>query len=152
MLSTHKSSIYFSGNTNVDVKVEVCEALEIMTESLNDKYLGLPALVGAEKSDCFRHLVDRVRTKISGWNAKLLSLGGKEVLIKSIAHSIPTYAMMVFKILKNICKGITDTISQFWWGDDNENRKMHWQAWWKLCIPKQRGGMGFRGSVLIRLC
>jgi hypothetical protein len=36
MLSTAKSSIYFSGNTDVDIKVEVCEALEIMTESLNE--------------------------------------------------------------------------------------------------------------------
>lgn len=59
-VSAAKSSIFFSPNTNVDVKAEVCDILDIMTESLNDKYLGLPALVGADKSDCFRHLVDRV--------------------------------------------------------------------------------------------
>ena len=33
----------------VEVKAEVCEALSIMTKSLNDKYLGLPALVGADE-------------------------------------------------------------------------------------------------------
>ena len=84
-----------------------------MTESLNDKYLGLPALVSAERSDCFRHLVDRVRQRVNGWKEKLLSMGGKEVLIKSIAQAIPVYAMMVFKIPLNICKGISDTISQY---------------------------------------
>jgi hypothetical protein len=52
--------------------------------------------------------------------------------------------MMVFKLPKNICKGITDVISQFWWGDDDNHKKIHWKAWWKLCIPKKRGGMGFR--------
>ena len=41
---------------------EVCQVLNIMTESLNDKYLGLPALVGANRSDCFCHLIDRVVT------------------------------------------------------------------------------------------
>jgi hypothetical protein len=124
--------------------VEVCEALNIMTESLNDKYLGLPALVGADRSDCFQYLVDRVRGKTKGWKEKLLSMGGKEILIKSIAQAMPVFAMMVFKILKNICKGISDAISQFWWGDDDDHKRIHLKAWWKLCIPKNKGGTGLR--------
>jgi hypothetical protein len=115
-----------------------------MSEALNDKYLGLPALVGADKSDCFRHLIDRITMRINGWKEKLLSMGGKEILIKSIAPAVPTYAMMVFKIPINICKGMTDAISHFWWGDDDDKRRIHWQAWWKLCLPKYKGGMGFR--------
>ena len=143
-LSHDKSSIFFSMNTMVEVKEEVCQILNVMTESLNDKYFGLPALVGAERSDCFRHLVDRVRQRVNGWKEKLLSMGGKEVLIKSIAQAIPVYAMMVFKIPQNICKGISDTISQYWWGDDDEKKRIHWRVWWKMCVPKNRGGMGFR--------
>lgn len=114
LVSDAKSSIFFSENTTVSDKTEVCQALNIMTESLNDKYLGLPALVGADHSDCFNHLIDRVRSKTKGWKEKLLSMGGKEILMKSIAQAVPVYAMMVFKIPKNICKGISDTISQFW--------------------------------------
>jgi ribonuclease HI len=144
MISDAKSSIFFSPNTEVETKVEVCETLNIMTESLTDKYLGLPALVGADRSDCFQYLVDRVRGKTKGWKEKLLSMGGKEVLIKSVAQAVPVFAMMVFRIPKNICKGITDAISQFWWGDDDDHKRIHWKAWWKLCIPKSKGGMGFR--------
>jgi hypothetical protein len=143
-VSEAKSSIFFSNNTHVDAKVEVCEALNIMTESLSDKYLGLPAMVGADRSDCFRHLIDRVNSRINGWKEKLLSMGGKEILIKSIAQAIPVYAMMVFKIPNKICKGITNAISRYWWGDDNNHKRMHWQEWWKMCMPKGSGGMGFR--------
>jgi hypothetical protein len=71
-------------------------------------------------------------------------MGGKEILIKAIAQAILVFAMMVFKIPKNICKGISDAISQLWWGDEEEQRHMHWKAWWNMCIPKKRGGMGFR--------
>ena len=113
-VSEAKSRIFFSSNTDVDAKLEVCEALNIMTETLNDKYLGLPALVGADRSDCFRQLIDRVISRINGWKEKLLSMGGKEILIKSIAQAVPVYAMMVFKIPKKICKGITTAISQYW--------------------------------------
>lgn len=60
MVSDAKSSIFFSENTSVSDKLEVCESLNIMTESLSDKYLGLPALVGTNRSDCFQHLIDRV--------------------------------------------------------------------------------------------
>jgi hypothetical protein len=75
---------------------------------------------------------------------KQLSIGGKEILIKAVAQCISVYAMSVFLIPKNICKKITDVIAQFWWGDDDQSKKMHWYSWWKMCFPKKEGGMGFR--------
>jgi hypothetical protein len=45
-------------------------------------------------------------TRISRWKEKLLSMGGKEILIKSIAQAVSIYAMMVFEIPKKIYKGM----------------------------------------------
>ena len=73
---------------------------------------------------------------------EVIESGGKEIMIKSIAHAVPVYAMMVFKIPKNICKGITSIISQYWWGDDNDHKRIHRQEWWKLYMPKGKGGLG----------
>jgi hypothetical protein len=53
LVSLAKSSIYFSPNTNALLRAEICSTLHIDTEALSDKYLGLPALVGADRSDCF---------------------------------------------------------------------------------------------------
>lgn len=99
MVSVEKSSIFFSPNTKVEDKVQVCTILNIMTEALTDKYLGLPANVGMDKSDCFQFLIDRIIMKISGWKEKLLSAGGKEILLKSVVQAIPTYAMPSLKFL-----------------------------------------------------
>ena len=82
----------------------MCTILNIMTEALNDKYLGLPANVGLDKTDCFQYLIDRIVQRISGWKEKLLSAGGKEILLKAVVQAIPTYAMSVFKIPKKIAK------------------------------------------------
>lgn len=98
--SDAKSSIFFSENTEVTVKTKVCEALNIMIESLIDKYLGILALIGADRSDYFQHLIHRVRAKTKGWKEKLLSMDGKEILIKSIAQAVLVFARMVFKIPK----------------------------------------------------
>ena len=65
--SGQKYSIFFSPNTKVEDKAHICTILNIMTEALSDKYLGLPSNVGMDKSDCFQFLIDRIVMKISGW-------------------------------------------------------------------------------------
>jgi hypothetical protein len=80
--------MFFSPNTNVLIREEICVHLNILVEALSDKYLGLPTLVGIDRSDCFQHQVGRVCQRISGWNEKLLSMGGKEILLKAIAQAI----------------------------------------------------------------
>ena len=144
LVSDAKSSLFFSPCTPVEVRAEVCSTLNIMTEAITDKYLGLPPLVGVDRSDCFQYLIDKVIKLLNGWKEKLMSFGGKEVLIKAIIQALPAYAMSVFKLPKQICKGIISAMSQFWWGDEDQQKHMHWFAWWKMCIPKKHGGMGFR--------
>jgi hypothetical protein len=50
----------------VDVRVEVCNTLDIQTEAIFDRYLGLPTTVGMDRSDCFKYLVERVLKIIGG--------------------------------------------------------------------------------------
>ena len=126
MVSLAKSSIFFSPNVPEASRVEIRQELHIDTEALSDKYLGLPAMVGADRSDCFRHFYERIKEKLKGWMEKQLSTGGKEILLKSVAQAILVFAMSVFCLPKGLCKEITDLISQFWWGDDEEHRRMHW--------------------------
>jgi hypothetical protein len=107
------------------IRADICEALHIETVALSDKYLGLLAIVGAERSDCFIHFVERIIQRINGWKEKYLSIAGKEILLKVVAQAIPVYAMSVFQIPIGVCKKMTDAIAQFWWGDDENSKKMH---------------------------
>jgi CRISPR/Cas system CMR subunit Cmr6 (Cas7 group RAMP superfamily) len=66
MVSLAKSSVFFSPDTHAILRSEICEALHIDTEALFDKYLGLPALVGADISDCFKHFIERIIQRING--------------------------------------------------------------------------------------
>jgi hypothetical protein len=55
--------------------------------------LGLPISVGKSKKKTFEYLKKRIWSQIQGWQEKLLTKAGKEILIKAVAQSIPTYAM-----------------------------------------------------------
>ena len=77
--------------------MDVCQILNIMTGPFSDKHLGLPSMIGVDRVDCFKHLIERIAIIVNGWKERTLSYGGKEALIKAAAQAIPTYMMSVFK-------------------------------------------------------
>ena len=74
----------------------------------------------------------------------MLSKAGKEVLIKAVAQSIPTYTMNVFQLPMKLCDELNAMCAKFWWGQVGNARKIHWKSWEKLTLSKKDGGMGFR--------
>jgi hypothetical protein len=80
------------------IRNEVKQILEVNVEALNERYLGMPTDVGSSRYGTFKFLKDRVWGKVKGWIEKILSLGGKAVLIKSIAQAIPVYPMALFQV------------------------------------------------------
>ena len=75
---------FFNPNTEANAKMEVCQILNIMTKLLNEKYLSLPTMVGADKAECSQYMVDKVCVIIQGLKEKFLSYGWKGTLINQL--------------------------------------------------------------------
>ena len=86
--------------------------------------------------------------KLQGWEEKLLSQAGREVLIKAVVQAIPTYTMNCFKLPIGLCEELEGLIRIFWWGQRGDRQKIHWVRWEELCKPKGEGGMGFKDLAL----
>ena len=106
--------------------------------------MGLPTLVGRGKKKAFHHILDQVGRKIAGWKGKLLSTAGREILIKAVAQATPMYMMNCFKLPESLCKELNTKMRNFWWGQQDKERKMAWIAWEKMCTLKTEGKMGFK--------
>lgn len=139
-----KSSIIFGKMVKKEVKIKIKECLGIEKEGGEAKYLGLPEVLKGSKVKHFSYIKERLCKKISGWHARTLSQGGKEVLIKAVASALPVAAMSVFKFPKTLIASLHSAMATFWWSSDEHKRKIHWLSWDKLCLPKEQGGMGFR--------
>lgn len=100
--------------------------------------------MGRKKYHTFSFIKDRVWKKLQGWKGRTLSRAGKEILIKAVAQSIPTYTMGVFQLPVKLCEELQAMCTQFWWGQVGNERKIHWLSWEKLSRPKVEGGMGFK--------
>ena len=95
-INLEKSSTYFSSNVSGEQKAWIIDKLKVKEVEKFDTYMELPTLIGRRKYETFAFLKERVWRKLQGWKGKLLSKAGKEVLIKAVAQSIPTYTMGVF--------------------------------------------------------
>lgn len=96
------------------------------------------------KKKAFSYLINKVQKAIAGWNDKLLSTGGKEVLLKAVAQAIPTYTMPVFLITPDLCSQIERKMNKCWWSHNNKGTGICWTKWDELCKSKQTGGLEFR--------
>ena len=82
----------------------------------HERYLGLPCFTGRKKKEIFSDISSRIWDKIKGWRDKFLSVGGKEILIKAVVQSIPSYAMNLFQLPKGLLNEIFHLCARFWWG------------------------------------
>lgn len=63
--------LQLSPNVDVEMKARVCAELNIMTEAIPDRYLGLPSMIGLKKSERFEYLVERIiNNRLKGWKEK----------------------------------------------------------------------------------
>ena len=60
-------------------------------------YLGLPIRGDSRKISFWKPVVDRIVSRLSSWNHKFLSFGGRLVLLKSVLSSLPVYFLSFFK-------------------------------------------------------
>lgn len=95
-LKKDKNSFGFSRTTKPKTRKYLMKVVELRASTSIDKYLGLLFVVGWSKINAFKGIVDRVKKRLKNWKYKFLSSARKEILIKSILQSIPTYSMSVF--------------------------------------------------------
>ncbi|KAL0278008.1 UNVERIFIED_CONTAM: hypothetical protein Sradi_7304600 [Sesamum radiatum] len=97
-------------------------------------------------SDC-RPLIDKVDSKLAGWQHQNLSYAGRLQLIKSVLSTLHTYWASVFILPKGVLKLLEQKMRAFLWhgSSGSGNAKV---AWDQLCKPKAEGGLGIRSLII----
>lgn len=144
-INRSKSSVFFSANVIDYNKNLVCQELRIPEADSFSKYLGLPNVLGRNKSVIFGYLKDKVKASIQSWNEKKICRPAKEILIKMVAQVLPSYAMNVFLLPVELIKDIENCMAKFFWKSTQKNNsKIGWMSWERMTKYKHSGGLGFR--------
>ena len=89
-------------------------------------YLGLPIGGDSRKFAFWKPIVDRIVSRLSSWNHRFLSFGGRLVLLKAVMSSLPVYFLSFFKAPAGIISSIESIFKKFFWGGCEVNRKIAW--------------------------
>jgi len=147
-INVKKTAVFFSRNTCVYRRKEIIELSGLVEANRYDTYLGLPFLVGKNRNVAFNNIKEKVLRKLNNWKSRLLSLAGKEVLLKAVVQAIPTYSMSVFLLPASLCRELNQLMQVFWWGHLCKASKIHWMSWSRMGRAKSAGGLGFRDLTL----
>ena len=113
-VNSDKTTVFFSRNTLEVIQEELKVMLGVPAIKSYEKYLGLPSFVGRQKKAGFKHIKEKIWARMQGWKEKLLSQAGKEIMIKAVVQSIPTYSISVFRLPIGLLKDIEAMIRKFW--------------------------------------
>lgn len=127
VINPNKCSILFGPRCPEMNKQEVMHTPEVVNASIEEKYLGFPTPSGRFSSGKLKNLQQQLMKRIIQWG-ELMSQAGREVLIKAVAQSLPTFLMSIFKFPRSTCDDLACMIRIYWWGAYRGKRKTHWKA------------------------
>lgn len=106
MVNYNKFVLTFRPSTSAQTMYDIKMLLSVDVVMGHKLYLGIPTFYLRNKHIQFTYLSEHICHKIQCCNSVFLSMGGPEVLIKSLLQGIPSYEMSCFWLPFGICQGI----------------------------------------------
>ncbi|GJV58236.1 RNA-directed DNA polymerase, eukaryota [Tanacetum coccineum] len=106
------------------------------------RYLGVMVGEYSSRIKAWDDVILKLRSRLSKWKVKTLSIGGRLTLLKSVLGASPIYNMSIFKVPTGVLKVMESIRSRFFNGADQSEKKVTWVAWNKVLASKKHGGLG----------
>ncbi|XP_059312892.1 uncharacterized protein LOC132064045 [Lycium ferocissimum] len=144
LINKGKSSFYMYSNVTNNLVQQVETITGFSRGSFPFVYLGCPITYARKRKADYNNLLKKVKDKLHESKGKLLSPGGKALLITSVLQSIPIHLLFAIKLPKFLIKDIHKIFARFFWSSNEDVKKRPWSAWLNMCYPKHEVGLGFR--------
>ena len=150
-INFHKSELFCYGSAK-DCEHEYAQLFGCKTGGLPFKYLGIPLHHRKLSNKDWAIIEERFQKKLSSWKGKLLSVGGRLVLINSVLTSLAMYMLSFFEVPKGVLQKLDFYRSRFFWQSDSHKKKYRLTKWSVLCRPKDCGGLGIQNLGIQNKC
>ncbi|XP_019231592.1 PREDICTED: uncharacterized protein LOC109212408 [Nicotiana attenuata] len=125
LINTAKSAVYLHHLTAEEVMRKVERATGIGRQEFTFTYLGCPIFYTKRKLEYYQGLINNVIDKIQSWKGKLLSIGGRAVLISHVLQSMPIHLLSAINAPAFVISRIHKLMARFFLSNSVDGRSRH---------------------------
>lgn len=102
-------------------------------------FLGVSIGINPRRWDVWKPIMDKIRIRLFVWHNVFLSIGSR-VVLNSVVSNILIFLFSFYTAPKVIINEIIMLQRVFLWGGIEDNKKINWVSWDKICrLKKERG-------------
>ncbi|GJR53414.1 RNA-directed DNA polymerase, eukaryota, partial [Tanacetum coccineum] len=102
-------------------------------------YLGTKVGGNMSRIQAWVEIVDRVKSRLSKWKMKSLSIGGRLTLLKSVLGSMPIFHMSIFRVPLAVLRSLESIRSHFFNRHELNSSKASWVKLESVLTSKEKG-------------
>ncbi|XP_060216591.1 uncharacterized protein LOC132644058 [Lycium barbarum] len=125
LINKSKSSYYMFSKVSHELSQQVATVTGFVRGQFPFTYLGVPITHARKRKVDYTELLKKVKDILQTWKGKLLSYGGKAVLITSVLQSIPIHVLSAIRPPKCVIKELDRIFARFFWNNKEEGRCRH---------------------------
>ncbi|XP_059302066.1 uncharacterized protein LOC132053996 [Lycium ferocissimum] len=103
-------------------------AVEVLSRGLNALHNNL-WFTGFGVRCLLHELIAKVRNRLQVWKGKLLSFGGRAILLKHVLQAMPMHLLSAVDPPSFVIKKLHKIFAQFFWSNAIGERSRHWTGW-----------------------
>ena len=121
-INFHKSEMFYYGEAR-ELGREYSQIFGCDMGTLPFKYIGRPMHHRKLRNSDWKIMEERFQKKLSGWKGKMLSVGGRLVLINSVLSNLSMFMLSFFEVPRGVLKRLDYYRSRFFWQSDGHKKK-----------------------------
>ena len=137
-------SIFVGFGLSTEETSRCARLLETPIGTLPVRSLGLPLADRRLRVQDWQPVLEKVEARLGGWWARMISRGGRLVLVKAVLSAIPTYFMSVFRMPSGVRRRLEGTMRRFFLAGDKDHSGGCPGCLVYVSRPVTHGGLGIR--------
>jgi len=139
-INTSKSH-FFNADVSPSFHSKIKDVFCCSKGNIHFDYLRAPIFVGFPKAMFLQPLADKVRSKLSSWKGKSLSMMGSIELVNSVIYGSLSYSFQVYRWPSSLLKLIDKWVRNFILKSDIDKQDFVIVNWDTIFNPESEGGL-----------